>query len=275
MSSGSRTEISSRSEPNDHKERLLTILRRQRDALQNAVAGELQTYIPQWRDRTARLLNGLLLQDEIKLFTKINTDSWTGDRSAFVRFLNDLENGVTDVPDHYLAPQALTAPPAAAAPGAPAAPTNHPLSNHVFIVHGHDTLSKVEVARTLERLKLTPIVLHEQPNEGRTIIEKFERDASKASFAVVLLTPDDEGHPIGKPSETRKRARQNVVLELGYFSGFLGRARVCVLYRGDVEVPSDYLGVLYVPLDDAGAWRFTLAKELKQAGLTVDLNDLV
>ena len=145
----------------------------------------------------------------------------------------------------------------------------------MFVVHGHDNLAKMELARTLERLKLRAVVLHEQPNEGKTVIEKFERDASKAAFAVVLLTPDDVGYPVGKPDDSKRRARQNVILELGYFSGSLGRANVCVLYKGEVDIPSDYIGVAYVQMDDAGSWRFTLAKELRQAGLQVDLNDLV
>ncbi len=136
-------------------------------------------------------------------------------------------------------------------------------------------MAKIELARTLEKLKLDAIVLHEQPNEGKTVIEKFERDASKVSFAVVLLTPDDFGYPKGKPDEAKPRARQNVVLELGFFSGALGRSNVCVLYKGDLEIPSDYLGVVYVPMDDGGAWKFALARELRQANLPVDLNNLV
>lgn len=119
------------------------------------------------------------------------------------------------------------------------------------------------------------IILHEQPNEGKTVIEKFERDASQVSFAVVLLTPDDIGYPKNKQKEAKSRARQNVVLELGYFSGILGRSNVCVLYKDEVDIPSDYLGVVYVPFDKEGAWRFNLSKELKQAGLSIDLNKLV
>ena len=142
-------------------------------------------------------------------------------------------------------------------------------------MHGHDSLSKTEVARTLEKLGLEAIVLHEQPNEGKTIIEKFERDASQVGFAVVLLTPDDIGYPKNKPDSKKARARQNVILELGYFCGVLGRSNVCVLFKGDTEMPSDYLGVVYVRMEDSGAWRFNLAKELKQAGVPVDLNNLV
>ncbi|MGB8035837.1 MAG: nucleotide-binding protein, partial [Nitrososphaeraceae archaeon] len=99
----------------------------------------------------------------------------------------------------------------------------------VFIVHGHDDGSKNELASFLYRLGLTPIILHEQANEGRTVVEKFESYASDVGYAFILLTPDDVG---GKDkAELKPRARQNVILELGYFMGKLGRDRVCGLYK--------------------------------------------
>lgn len=144
-------------------------------------------------------------------------------------------------------------------------------TRHVFVVHGHDDGLKETVARYLSKLELAPVILHEQPNQGRTIIEKFERHAD-VDFAVVLFTPDDVGYPINKAEQSRPRARQNVVLELGFFMGALGRHRVCVLHTGDLELPSDYAGVLYLPLDAGGAWRFLLAKEMKASGMQIDLN---
>ena len=144
-------------------------------------------------------------------------------------------------------------------------------SRRVFIVHGHDDGLKETVARYLTKLQLNPVVLHEQPNQGKTIIEKFEHHAD-VDFAVVLFTPDDVGHPADRQDLSRSRARQNVVLELGFFMGALGRHRVCVLHAGDIELPSDYSGVLYLPLDAGGAWRFLLAKEMKASGMQVDLN---
>jgi predicted nucleotide-binding protein len=145
-------------------------------------------------------------------------------------------------------------------------------ARQVFVVHGRDDGAKETVARFVSRLRLDPIILHEQPNQGRTIIEKFEAYAA-VNYALVLLTPDDVGHPTNDPAQARPRARQNVVLELGFFLGKLGRHRVCVLYSGDVEIPSDYQGVLYVQLDDRGAWRLAVAREMKVAGVEVDLND--
>jgi predicted nucleotide-binding protein len=145
-------------------------------------------------------------------------------------------------------------------------------SKRVFVVHGRDEGAKEAVARFISKLGLEPIILHEQPNQGRTIIEKFEAH-SAVEYAVVLFTPDDFGHPADDPTKGRPRARQNVILELGFFLGALGRGHLCVLYTGDVEIPSDYDGVLYVPLDDRGAWRLAVAREMKVAGVDLDLNN--
>jgi predicted nucleotide-binding protein len=143
-------------------------------------------------------------------------------------------------------------------------------SKKVFLVHGRDEAVKFAVARFLEKLGLEPVILHEQPNKGQTVIEKFEAN-SDVRFAVVLLTPDDEGRATtGK--DLKPRARQNVILELGYFIGKLRRARVCALYKEGVDLPSDIHGVIYVPYDGAGGWCLELAKELKAAGIDVDLN---
>jgi predicted nucleotide-binding protein len=147
-------------------------------------------------------------------------------------------------------------------------------SRKVFIVHGHDSETKFMVARFLEKIRLEPIILHEQPNEGRTIIEKFETYSGDTAFAVILLTDDDVGGTKGGKEPQKLRARQNVILELGYFMGRLGRTRVCALHKGGVELPSDYQGVLYVVIDTEGAWKLRLAQELVQAKLPIDLAGL-
>lgn len=90
-------------------------------------------------------------------------------------------------------------------------------------------------------------------------------------FAVVLLTPDDKC--IDKCGKETFRARQNVVFELGFFVGRIGRKNVCALCKSGVERNSDIEGVLYTSFDDAGAWKLELARELKQAGLQFDMND--
>jgi len=148
-----------------------------------------------------------------------------------------------------------------------------PHGHRIFLVHGHNEAILQEVARFLERLEQDILILREQPSGGRTIIEKFE-DYSDVGFAVILLTGDDRGGvATASLEEQQARSRQNVILELGYFLGRLGRARVCALYQEGVEIPSDYSGVLYVKLDPGGGWRLQLAKELKAANLIVDMNN--
>ena len=146
-------------------------------------------------------------------------------------------------------------------------------TKEVFIVHGRDNEAKETVARFLTDLALKPLILHEKPNQGSTIIEKFERHAQPA-FAVVLLTPDDVGALQGDENNLKPRARQNVIFELGFFIGRLGRERVCALTKGDVEIPSDYEGVVYIPLDGAGGWKMKLGQELKAAGLDFNADRL-
>ena len=141
--------------------------------------------------------------------------------------------------------------------------------NKVFVIHGHDEAAKSAVARFLEQLHLEPVILVEQASEGKTIIEKFESHAN-VGYAVALLTPDDVGSRWGDDA-TQPRARQNVIFELGYFIGRLGRERVCALTKGQPEIPSDYSGVAYIPME-SDAWIEPLFKELKAAGLDVDAN---
>jgi len=156
-----------------------------------------------------------------------------------------------------------------------ATPNKSSTGNRVFLVHGHDEANLQACARFLEKLELTVTILHEKPNQGRTLIEKFV-DHSDVAFAVVLLTADDQGGPVSVACEhQRPRARQNVVFELGFFLGKLGRSRVCALYDEGVELPSDYAGVAFVPLDGRKAWRLELAKEFQAAGLPVDMNRAV
>jgi predicted nucleotide-binding protein len=147
---------------------------------------------------------------------------------------------------------------------------NEVIKQDIFIVHGHNEEIKHNVARVLEKLKLNPIILHEQSNEGLTIIEKFEKH-SNVCFAIILLTYDDFGNSKTKEAKN-KRARQNVILELGYFIAKLGRKNVLPLYEDDVELPSDILGVLYTKIDDSENWKFRLVKELQTAGFKVDAN---
>jgi predicted nucleotide-binding protein len=142
----------------------------------------------------------------------------------------------------------------------------------VFIVHGRDDGPKETVARFLERLGLKATILHEEINRGRTIIEKFE-DHADVQFAIVILTPDDLGRFAAEADAVLEpRARQNVVFEMGYFIGRIGRHCVFPLKVGAVQIPSDYSGVAYTDMDTAGAWRVQLVRELKAAHFEIDAN---
>jgi predicted nucleotide-binding protein len=145
----------------------------------------------------------------------------------------------------------------------------------IFLVHGHDNELKEKSARFLEKLGLHPIILHEQSNKGKTIIEKFEENADVA-YAIVLMSPDDIGRSMKEnPDSHNFRARQNVVFELGYFIGRLGRDKVCGILKGAIEKPSDYDGILYIQYDEADGWKLLLARELKNANIPIDLNNAV
>ena len=136
-----------------------------------------------------------------------------------------------------------------------------------FIVHGHDEKAKKDVEDFVKiDLELKPIILHKEADEGRTIIEKLEMH-SNVGFAIVLFTPDDFGFPKNNPKEIEERARQNVIFELGYFTAKLGRNRVCILYKGNVEILSDFQGVLYKKMDEENLWKTELQKEIQKAGI--------
>ena len=140
----------------------------------------------------------------------------------------------------------------------------------VFIVHGRDNETKQEVARFIERIGLQSIILHEQASAGMTIIEKIERYANEADFALVLYTPCDHGRGVHEGKfAPRRRARQNVVFEHGYLMAKLGRENVCALVKGEIETPNDISGVVYVGLDANGAWRNEVSKELIACGYSL------
>lgn len=122
----------------------------------------------------------------------------------------------------------------------------------VFIVHGHDEVSKYELKNYLQNtLRLPePVILHEQPSLGRTILEKFEQETRNVNLVFVLLTPDDDPFPSPKSNDAKRRARQNVVFEMGYFFGKLQRknGRIVLLYKGSLELPTDISGIIYVDI---------------------------
>jgi predicted nucleotide-binding protein len=149
------------------------------------------------------------------------------------------------------------------------------LSNRVFVVHGHDVGLKIDVERFLREIGLEPVVLHRQPDQGATIIEKFEKH-SDVGYAFILLTPDEMAFTVDQKdiAETDRsielRARPNVIFEFGYFVGRLGRDRVCCLCKGSVTVPSDLSGLVYKRVDDGlDAQAYAIIRELRAAGYDI------
>ncbi|APF35846.1 hypothetical protein BO218_12500 [Microbacterium paludicola] len=139
----------------------------------------------------------------------------------------------------------------------------------IFIVHGHDEAAMLRASQHVYSLTgVYPTSLADQAGGGDTIIEKFERIGGEADYAIVVLTGDDVGQTTAAHHEEKEpspRARQNVILELGYFMGALTRQHVIVLDAG-VERPSDIAGLSYVAY--SGDWKDDLRKELKHRGLT-------
>lgn len=143
----------------------------------------------------------------------------------------------------------------------------------VFIIHGHDELTKTQAARFIEKLGYKAVILHEQASGGKTIIEKIEAHTN-VGFAIAIYTPDDSGNTQKNVAEGKlnNRARQNVIFEHGYLIGKLGRDKVTALVVGNVEMPSDVSGVVYVADTN---WQIDIAKEMKNAGYDVDFNKLL
>jgi hypothetical protein len=147
------------------------------------------------------------------------------------------------------------------------------LPRKIFIVHGHDNGSREAVPRFVEKIGCEAMILHELPNQGRTVIEKVEAHGD-VSFAVVLLTPDDVGCKAGE--STKPRPRQNVLLELGYFIGRLGRANVCTLATTDtMDLPTDFAGVVWEAFDSSGGWKSAIGRELQAVGFDIDWNKVM
>jgi predicted nucleotide-binding protein len=152
-----------------------------------------------------------------------------------------------------------------------------PPSKKVFVVHGHDHALKADLEVFLKDVGLQPILLHREPDEGRTLLEKFEHHADVA-YVIVLLTPDDIGYPVSELGKhdseptLEYRARQNVIFELGFFAGKLGRSRVCCIYKRGVTLPSDLAGFVYKEIKDSiEEVGYTLIKEFRAAKLPIEM----
>lgn len=157
----------------------------------------------------------------------------------------------------------------AASPG-----TNTIKEPKVFVVYGHDTPARDQLELLLLRMNIKPVILSNMAPDGKTIIEALIANTD-VPYAVVLLTPDDEGHIAGKDDEKKFRARQNVVLEMGMFLAKLGREKVAILHKGNIELPSDINGLIYIPFKDSVQQaKNKLAASLQKAGFYIDIEHL-
>lgn len=151
-------------------------------------------------------------------------------------------------------------------------------SRRIFIVYGHDDAARTELDAMLRRWNIEPLILDQLPSQGMTLIEKLEKYSSEdVRYAIVLATPDDEGHARGKDDEKKFRARQNVVLELGMMLSKLGRKNVAILIKDqkNMERSTDIDGVVYIPFrDKVEESKVTLAKELEAIGVSVTVTVL-
>lgn len=222
-----------------------------------------------WKARVAAFISASLGHDAAESFGRLQGPFWQDELALRLGHLEGVlaKSSAADEPP---SPTAV-----APTPSSASSDTVNLDARKVFLVHGHDNEAKQTMARFLEKLELELIILHEQPSEGRTIIEKFESYSKDVAFAVVLLTADDVGAASADATKLNKRARQNVIMELGYFMGKLSRSRVCAVHRGGVELPSDYQGVLYIEMDEGGAWKTKIAQELVRAKVRIDLNGLL
>jgi predicted nucleotide-binding protein len=228
--------------------------------------GELQSDYLEWRYQVLEAIEAVGLKtkqilDELKkdsrgqYFYATSAGNILGGLKAAKAMATNMTHGT---------PTVVTTPSARKAPKS---------ATKAFIVHGHEVALREQTARFISSLDIEPVILMDQVNRGQTLIEKLESNAD-AAFAVILCTGDDLGK--GKDADDLgKRPRQNVILELGYFVGALGRERVCVLMEPCLEMPSDVHGVGYIEIDNAGAWKFRLAREMKAAGLNIDLNKTI
>jgi predicted nucleotide-binding protein len=230
-------------------------------------AGEFRADYDQWHDYNKRLLRFLLASDEV---------SETYLRSAYGRLLAEDMRPEADVAESVRRELAevesvVNLLGLASHQGAfePMPPWEAAGDRRILVVYGRNEEVKEKVARFLMKLGLEPVLLDEQAARGRTLIEKLEGE-SPVAFAVVLLTADDVGALASQSHDLHPRARQNVILELGFSLGKLTRRRVCALYEAGVELPSDIHGVEYTSVDAAGAWRAKLARELYEVGLHFD-----
>lgn len=234
--------------------------------------------LDRWKSRTSKLISDQIDVTEGNKLSELRLgSSYIGQPAINLKrevdlykgFLRAMKEDIERHPDYLAVPQSISA----SEPESIIEPvistrmlTSNNLANSVFLVHGHDD-SNLQRLETLlkERWQLTPIILRKEAAQGRTLIEKFEEEAAKARFAFVLLTPDDL---VENPDGTHAQSRPNVVFELGWFYGRLGRKNVCILRKRGTAIHSDLAGINRVEFIDSIDEAFLqIELELKAGGL--------
>jgi len=119
-----------------------------------------------------------------------------------------------------------------------------PTSNKVFIVHGHGEAILNELRDFLKESGIKPVILSDEPDKGKMVMEKFEYYAGYSGFTFVIMTKDDLV-TVMKDEKTYKQGRPNVFFELGWFCGRYGRRdRIRILKEKGAKIPSDLSGIL-------------------------------
>lgn len=142
-----------------------------------------------------------------------------------------------------------------------------PIDKKVFIIHGHDEARLKELKEILRSsFNLEPIILNEMPDNGDTIIEKFEEYARFCAFAFVLFTKDDW---VKNKENKYFQARPNVLFELGWFCGRFGRDKVRILKQKGTEMPSDLDGIVTIEFYEK------LEEAFRKIGVDLENNGLI
>lgn len=195
-----------------------------------------------------------------------NQGATTAENALFSLLLVNRSSFTTDIvtPDQF--EKDFSGPPAPSSDSSPASATDtsNRSPNRVFVVHGQNEHARQRVTSFLKSVGLQGVVLHDQPNMGRHLLTKFIDEADLVTFAIVVMTDDDVGS-MKESSSLAPRARQNVILELGYFLSHLGQPRVCALITPGLETPSDFDGIVYIKMDDGNNWQTELKRELLAA----------
>lgn len=142
----------------------------------------------------------------------------------------------------------------------------------IFVISGTDNSMKQALTGALTKLFLAPVIMHEEPGQGRKILERWA-DYADVKFAVILMSPDDCVYPKeDKTTKSKLKPRQDIIFLLGYLLGKLGRDNVLVVFRetANFEIPNDFEGIKFVAFDDRGSWKLALVRELTRSGYTVE-----